>query len=157
MTDQLKRHFINVLFKVKKIDVCGSMNLSLPMNEMVVLKRLLANDTGEDGSMCMSEIHHNLYISKPAVSQILNSLESKGYINRYIDKNDRRKIMVSPTPVAQEALHASEMVLDKKINRIVKEYGEENMLILINQLTSLYEIIGKIDKEEIQEKGECDL
>ena len=157
MTDKLKRHFINVLFKVKRIDVCGNLDLSLPMNEMVVLKRLLTGDIDEDGGMCMSEIHHNLYISKPAVSQILNSLERKGYINRYIDTNDRRKIMVIPTPIAREALAASEAALNQKISRIVNEFGEENMLILINQLTSLYEIIGKIDKEEKQEKGECDL
>lgn len=157
MTDQLKRHFINVLFKVKKIDVCSNMGLSLPLNEMVVLKRLLSNDCAEGSSMCMSDIHHNLYISKPAVSQILNSLERKGYINRYIDKNDRRKIMVTATPNAYEVLNVTETAFDQKIGRIMNEYGEDNMLILINQLTSLYEIIEKIENEEIQEKGECSL
>lgn len=157
MTDQLKRHFVNIMFMVRKMDVCNNLSLSLPLNEMVVLKRLFNNDSSEGSSMCMSDIHHNLYISKPAVSQILNSLEKKGYINRYIDKNDRRKILVTATPAALEVLNSTEAALDSKVTRIISEYGEDNMLHLINQLASLYEILEKIEKEEKkQEKGEYD-
>lgn len=157
MTDQLKRHFVSVLFKVKKIDVCEGTGQSLPLSEMAVLRRLLSNGCQEGNSMCMSDIHHNLYISKPAVSQILNSLERKGYINRYIDKNDRRKILVTATPKAYDALKSTENALDGKLNRILSEFGEENMMMLINQLTSLYEIYERINKEEIDEKGEYGL
>lgn len=153
MTDsaQLKKHFINILFKVKRIDVCGNMDLSLPLGEMVVLKRLFSNDCSEGTCMNTSEIHRNLYISKPAVSQILNSLERKGYIERYIDTRDRRKILVSATPKAYEALKATEAFVENKIDRIVSEFGEENMIMLINQLTSLCEIYERIENK----KGEC--
>lgn len=154
MTDQLKGHFVNILFKVRKIDVSSCMGLSLPLNEMVVLKRLLSNNCTGGDTMCMSDIHHDLFISKPAVSQILNSLERKGYINRYIDKNDRRKITVTATGDAYEAVSSSEEVLNNKVDRIINEYGEDNMIHLVNQLAAFYEVLEKIENEEIQEKGE---
>lgn len=154
LTDQLRRHFINAMFKVKKIDVCGNKDLSLPLSEMVVLKRLLNRDCLEGNGMNMSEIHHNLLITKSAVSQILNSLERKGHVNRYIDKTDRRRIMVTATPKAYDVVESAEKALNKKMNRIVEEFGEENMMILINQLTSLYELYEKIENEERTEKGE---
>ncbi len=154
MTDpnQLKKHFINILFKVKKIDVCGNTDLALPLGEMVVLKRLFSNDCSDGNCMNTSEIHQNLYISKPAVSQILNSLENKGYINRYIDTRDRRRIMVSATPKAFDALRATEASVDEKMNRIMSEFGEENMTMLIDQLTSLCEIYDKIQYKSIGNK-----
>ena len=145
-SNQLKRSFINVLFKVKKIDVCDHSDMSLPIGEMVVLRRLFSDDGNEENSMNTSEIHQNLYMSKPAVSQILNSLEDKGYIRRYIDTKDRRRILVSATPKAYEALKLTEGEVDKKINRIVKEFGEENMMILIKQLAALCDIYDKINE-----------
>lgn len=139
---------MNVLFQVKRIDICNNLDLKLPYTELVVLNRLFSNDCANGNSMCMSDIQNNLYISKPAVSQILNSLERKGYINRYIDTRDRRKIIVTATPAAEEVLEKSQTALDSKMERILSEFGEDNMIKLINQLATLYEIYEKVESEE---------
>lgn len=149
MTEQqLKQHFMNILFQVKRIDICNNVDMKLPYTELVVLNRLFSDDCIDGNSMCMSDIQSNLYISKPAVSQILNSLERKGYINRYIDTRDRRKIIVTATPAAHEVLKKSQTALDTKMDRILMEFGEENMTKLINQLAKLYEIYEKIESED---------
>lgn len=53
--------------------------------------------SGIDGDVIPSEIAKKLKFSRARMSHILDSLESKGYVQRRTDPNDRRRVLVSIT------------------------------------------------------------
>lgn len=75
------------------------------------------------------EISGEMSISSARVASILNSLESKGLLERQIDKTDRRRILVNLT---QEG----------------KEKAEEHNEEVINMITKMFELLGEDDSKE---------
>ena len=62
-------------------------------------------------------------MSMPAVSQILNSLEEKGLIERKMDRNDRRVVYASLTPKGNQLLEDVMSCFSKFMDRIVDGLG----------------------------------
>ena len=75
------------------------------------------------------EISEIMQISSARVASILNNLENKGFIERQIDKADRRRILVSLTSLGEESANA--------------HYQEG-----INQICKMFEILGEKDAKE---------
>ena len=75
------------------------------------------------------EISEIMQISSARVASILNNLENKGFIERQIDKADRRRILVSLTSLGKENANA--------------HYQE-----VINQICKMFEILGEKDAKE---------
>lgn len=75
------------------------------------------------------EISEIMQISSARVASILNNLENKGFIERQIDKADRRRILVSLTSLGKESANA--------------HYQE-----VINQICKMFEILGEKDAKE---------
>jgi DNA-binding MarR family transcriptional regulator len=71
-----------------------------------------------------STLSDNLKISRVNVTNALNSLESQGYIERSIDKQDRRKVNVKITQVGKV--------------EIGEVYGR-----VISYLTNMFKMIGE--------------
>lgn len=77
------------------------------------IRVITENTSCPDKKVYVSDIQSNLYITKPAVSQMLNTLEKKGYVIREIDKSDRRKIAVALTSEGQGVLRRTEEYSNK--------------------------------------------
>jgi DNA-binding MarR family transcriptional regulator len=75
------------------------------------------------------EISGEMNISSARVAAILNNLENKGFIERQIDKTDRRKILVTLTKEGEEK---------------AKNHNEE----VIAQIAKMLELLGEQDAEE---------
>ena len=93
----------------------------LPFGEFLVLKiiRQLSQLPGGEDKVTASQIHSLGGISKPGISQILNSLENKELIRREIDKRDRRAIAVSLTPKGESVIQDA--------HKIFKPGGAQNL------------------------------
>lgn len=77
-------------------------------------------------SVIPSEISREMSISSARVASILNNLEKKSFIERQIDKSDRRRILVNLTEEGREqaADHYKEII--DMISRMLKLLGEED-------------------------------
>jgi DNA-binding MarR family transcriptional regulator len=118
----------------------------LSLSEFVLLKRI-ADAPGGD----IETVHDDLYVSKPAVCQMLGNLERKGYLNREVDKTNRRKRLLSLT---QKGLRAVE-VMDRRVHsffeEIITRFGEENtreFITLFNQFANVTETIRMTGNRE---------
>lgn len=80
-------------------------------------------------------------MSKPAVSQMLNSLEKKKYIKREITKEDRRIVYVCLTTKGKEKLEDATKRFVSGFDKVIGELGIEDTEILIKLLNKLYYII----------------
>ncbi len=60
--------------------------------EIMMLKMIKMNSFENEG-VTISALSELIDISKPAVSQMINTLEDKGYVERITTKSDRRRVM----------------------------------------------------------------
>jgi DNA-binding MarR family transcriptional regulator len=88
-----------------------------------------------------------LSVSKAAISQTLGSLEKKGYIERGIDRSNRRKILITLTDSGAAALENSIGALDKLAALLITRFGEANAGKLITLVNSFAELVEDLDKE----------
>lgn len=93
---------------------------SLAVGEAPVLQYL--SDKGTE--MNPSVLADTLGYTRPRMTRILDSLVSKGFVERKNDENDRRKVLVRATPAGIE--HA-------------KNQGESSVAAVASQLSSLGE------------------
>jgi DNA-binding MarR family transcriptional regulator len=85
-------------------------------------------------------MHETLAVSKPAISQMLASLEKRGYIRRETDTGNRRKIIITLTPKGRETVDKVKQNMDSLMSRVVTQFGEEDTRHLIRLLTRFQSI-----------------
>lgn len=122
----------------------------IPHREIMMLK-LIKHHSGE-GGITISTLSAHLEISKPAVSQMINSLEDKNYVERITPKSDRRMVFVRLTELGEEALGVAFHEMQKKLEIYLEKMGEEDMATLIALLDKLHRIMKEDLREEREEK-----
>ena len=83
--------------------------------------------------MKVSEISKQLRVTPPTITQVLNSLEANGLIERQIDKTDRRMVSVKLTRKGEIVTQQAEEAFSASINGLIEYLGEEQS----NQLADL--------------------
>ena len=105
-------------------------NLDMPvsMDEFVTMDTISLND-----GMCQRELAKLILKDRANTGRILNSLEEKGYIERFVDtKNNRLVRKMRLTPEGRE--------ITTKVSKVLREYIEK-----------LPKVLSENDKFEIME------
>lgn len=154
MESASKEQFMAAIFRLKKAAAYFPETDGLPFSELAVMCRVSAGCAfGKDG-FSVSQIQQEMHISKPAVSQVLNNLEKKGYIVRAIDSGDRRKITVTLTRDGESELASAIGCRDRLLERVFEEFGHENVRTLIRLVNRLMDILEETGKAEQNERCE---
>lgn len=141
MDSGLREVFITTVVRFKRADIQNIPNTCLQPNELLIISRAANGCACTRNGFHVSRIHQDLHISKPAVSQALNSLEKKGYIVRSIDPDDRRKITVMVTTSGAAELETAKRYYDEVLGEILNRFGIENTETLLTLLDHLMEIL----------------
>ncbi|AFM00023.1 transcriptional regulator [Desulfitobacterium dehalogenans ATCC 51507] len=120
----------------------------IPHREIMMLK-LIKHHSGK-GGITISTLSEHFEISKPAVSQMINALEDKNYVERITTKSDRRMVYVRLTELGEEALAEAFHEMQGKLEIYLEKMGEQDMENLIALLDKLHRIM----KEDIHEEKE---
>lgn len=144
MKDHLKEQFISAMLRFKKVDMTFPVECEIQIVEMMIMQSIADCCLYNNNNIDVIKLQKRLHISKPAVSQTLNTLERKGYIIREIDPNDRRKIAVATTPKGLASFTQSKTCFDGTLRQVVERFGEDNMVELIKQLNRLSEIYADL-------------
>lgn len=141
----MKDKFMLATMRFRRMDLFPSGMTELPQSELAVMKRASAGCVCSGSGMCVSDIHEKLHLSKPAVSQTLNSLERKGYIIRKIDDCDRRKITVTLTPAGEEVLAGAICAYERTLEAVLEQFGLNNAELLIDLINRLSDILEQME------------
>ncbi|MCD7819309.1 MAG: MarR family transcriptional regulator [Lachnospiraceae bacterium] len=148
MDNNLREQFIALMTQCRKINASFSSGCEMQMNEMAILHIISGKcsccpceDSGVN--LDVQSIQERLQISRPAVSYILNTLEKKSYIVREIDPKDRRRIVIHITPAGNCAAELSMRQHDDAWDRLITEFGQEDMMELISLMNRLFTIMGQ--------------
>ena len=74
----------------------------------------------------ISQIGAKLEVSNAAVTQMIDNLEKKGFVERFSDDNDRRITLVALTQVGKDALKVSFMETTAFLDGLFNYLGEED-------------------------------
>lgn len=108
---------------------------TLSMQEYVLMKKA---SEAKNRNADLTGIREFLSISKAAVSQMLSSLERRGLINREVDPQNRRNLILSLTSTGRIALKEKSVEVDQRIAEIISYMGEQDAL----QFTAIIEKIN---------------
>ncbi len=135
-----KEQLVNLMRKIKKLNIYLLEGIS--HSDFHMFKEINRIKSNVDvPQINVSDLAEELKISVPAVSKKLKSLEERGYIERIIDKNNRRNTYVILTKDGQEKFDKAKKVMDKFMNNVFTSMGKEDSEILIRLSYKLYNIM----------------
>lgn len=123
-------------YKLNVKDICNIQHSEFP-----VLKLL---SKSKDKPVTISEISEKIQISKPAVSQIINALEDKGFVNRVYTKTDRRVVYAEITEKGTQAIEEAVKKRNESVNELLKKLGEEDAETFIRLLEKIANILDEL-------------
>jgi len=98
----------------------------------------------KSGSQPISEIGRALYISKPYMTVLIDSLMEKGWIEREQDPDDRRVILVSITPNGKKHLRRAFEVYREDVKTLLSGLGKSDISRLCSSAECLKKILEKL-------------
>lgn len=111
--------------------------------EMKVLSYI--HYTAGGGEIATGDIVSALDMTGGRVAGILRSLEKKGFVSRRTDENDRRRIMVSPTPAGSDYVENGRELLRIRLSAIINAMGSESAENFIRSMEEFVNACRKAD------------
>lgn len=96
----------------------------------------------------VSDISDKMKCSQPATSRTLRGLEEKGYIERTVNKADRRNTRVTMTELGENQRKKMYSEMQDIMQRVINKMGEEEM----KQFLALWNKFTDAIQEEMQGK-----
>lgn len=139
-----KEKLLEALHSLKKAQTWPSSMAGIPRGEYFMLhmihhltKKLNESETGAK----ITDLSKAAQMSRPAVSQMLNSLENKKLIERAMDKSDRRVVFVKLTDNGKDQLEKTHQQFHCWLDQIIEELGAEDTAELARLVNKLHLIM----------------
>lgn len=126
MNELLPEQMLATLFRLKRVWISTAPHMGLPPGEGYALMHIKQFYAPGNAGNLFSDLHARMFLSKPAVSQILNSLERKGLITRAIDPADRRRIHIRLTEKAERLVRDIHTSVDSRMALLLDKFGQED-------------------------------
>lgn len=121
------------------MQIFQKLNIPLTMDEFVALDVINTND-----GICQRELAKLILKDRPNTGRILNTLEDKGYIKRFVDtKNNRLVRRMSLTEDGYKVTNEVTEILRDYINKLPKVFSEDDKQDLMNSLKKFKESLEK--------------
>ena len=115
----------------------------LTMSEYALMRQFALEDDTTD----LTAVREYLAVTKASVSQMLASLEKRGFLVRQIDPANRRNLIVTLTPEGIERLRRKEFQVERRLQELLTELGRADALQFITLINKMNTILSA-KKEE---------
>ena len=113
--------------------------------EMFFIKEIIARkSSGESSGNWLTSMSEYLHISKAAVSQMLGSLEKKGFITRVTNPENRREIIVSVTKEGEKRVDEIQRLFDEKTDMFIERFGVDDTKELIRLIGKMTDVLEEV-------------
>lgn len=120
------KRLIDVCWKLSRTNWNRSPIIGLTSSEMWALYCIKKNTCLDSPGIKVSEISDFLRVTSPSVTQLVNSLEAQGLVERSIDTKDRRVVRVRTTEKGERILEKAARALHGMFEGLIEYLGEEN-------------------------------
>ena len=137
MRKELNRELLHSLFRLKSaLNTEFVKDTSSAVKDINLPEYILMREIEENGSD-LTAIREYLSITKSAVSQMLRSLEKKGYLTRRINLRNRRNIVVELTELGRTALQEKSAEFNLRYECVTNNMREGDIKQIINLINRL--------------------
>jgi|SRR5436305_3944270 len=85
----------------------------------------------ERGQMSAGELATAARLTSGAITSVVDRLERSGYVRRVADPNDRRRVLIEPTPEVFEATRELMHVMAEEGGPMVARYSDEQLEVIV--------------------------
>lgn len=149
MDRQLMRELIQALMQGRHVVTTVLHDKDLSLAEFIALTCVAGNRDDSEDKVYADDLQSRLFISKPAISQLLKSLEKAGYIQREINLENRRKLNVTLTPQGREVLTDAMARYEGALAKIINTFGVEKT----RQMIALNSEFLAVTKQTLHEEA----
>jgi DNA-binding MarR family transcriptional regulator len=110
----------------------------LTPSEVMILSYLVRATKEEPAGIKVSDISNFLQVAPPTITQQVNNLERQGYVDRNIDKEDRRAVRIRLTEQGSDAIERAHKAFHASLAGLVAYLGEEQSEQLADLLTRTF-------------------
>lgn len=108
------------------------MGVELSMNEVHILEAIKDTDVP-----IMTNVASKLLITTGTLTTAINTLVQKGYVERYQEENDRRKVLLKLTSKGDDVIHLHDVFHNEMIENAIKDMNISEDSDLIPMLENL--------------------
>ena len=141
MDNSVEERIFQTIHRFRKLVINSKCIGEMPRSEIMMLK-LIRKSNARGEKITISELSGHLEVSKPAVSQMINTLEEKGFVERHTTKNDRRNVYVRLTAAGEESLDKALKEYLKSLHQAFEKMGKEDTETLLHLMEKLYNIMS---------------
>ncbi len=124
---------------IRPIETNSVVNISgLQMHTLCVLDKF--------NSINMTNLAKELMITKQQTTGIVNNLVNKGYINREVNPDNRKEILLSITESGNDTINTIKNHMTDKLYKYFNVLGYEDKRNIIESSKTIKETIKKIEK-----------
>ena len=135
--DELYGEFFRAMHQFRKLNV-ASILPDISQSEFAAMNEIM--DKGEDGKITISELACKSKVHSSAISRTLHCLEEKGYIERSIDKKDRRNICVELTDRGESVVIEARQIMCDYGKSVVDHLKPKELERLIAYMDKIYSV-----------------
>lgn len=121
--------------------------VGLRSSELLVLYYIKRNAASGAPGFKISEISNILNVTSPTITQQINSLEAKGFVERDNDKEDRRVVRIKLTDKGEIVAKKALDIFFASFNGLVEYLGEENSSELAEFLSKVFVYFNEMQKQ----------
>lgn len=111
---------------------------------LFAIKKMMKPDTS---GIKMSDISNALRVASPTITQLINNLETNGFVERAMDKEDRRAVRVKLTSNGERAIEKASEAFFDAFSGLAEYLGEEDSNRLAELLSKTFAYFDKRKKE----------
>ena len=121
--------------------------VGLKSSEIMVLYCIKKRTPPESPGIKVSEISSALRVATPTITQLINGLETNGYVERAMDSEDRRVVRVKLTGKGETTVDKASDALFDSFNGLVDYLGEEDSNRLAEVLSKVYRYFSEFKRD----------
>jgi len=145
--EQLNTFLVNVFNNILRLEEASLAKgdfRNLSINELHVIEAVY--ESLDDNLNSMAEIANRLMVTASTLTTSVKTLEQKGYLIRTKMPTDKRKVMVTPTPLSEKAYKKHKEFHKDLVASVSKELSDEEMSALTQALCTLDNFFNHITK-----------
>ena len=149
-------YFLNILSKSAKVNPISAATAesSLCHSEMVMLFTAVDYNISTGKNISVAQAANLMGVSMPAASRTLRALCEKEYVERALDKDDRRSIQISVTKKGHNMIDDCTGKFFSTVNQALLEFSDSDIEKMIDLFGKFISAASNVRNKEIENNKE---
>ena len=131
----------------RRLNLRHSPMAGLTPGEMMVLSCIKRAGLTEGRGLRVSEIGNLLRVAAPTITQQLNDLETRGYVEKQSDPDDRRAVRITLTARGADIVHTAWAAFAASFTGLVGYLGEDDSNQLAELLSKAFAYFDELSEQ----------